>query len=208
MVFHLEERAVQKNILISVFAVSAIGLSGCSQISSIFKGKSKTNTHVENTVTTGQGVYSVPDTVVTPTDSYTQSSTYGSVSSYAGYDVELYNTSIYHNPQTFYYGSDTESRPSLRVANKIDPREAAFVKLNGDSESTDWRYCEITSRGYLFLSDYDLRLHPNFEVCMRNKGYVMTSELGSYSTDALTAQNSGLRGYAQAQVNSSGRFLP
>ena len=94
------------------------------------------------------------------------------------------------------------------MANKIDPREAAFVKLNGDSESTDWRYCEITSRGYLFLSDHDLRLHPNFEVCMRNKGYVMTSELGSYSTDALTAQNSGLRGYAQAQINSSSRFLP
>jgi len=205
---HLTVSVMQNKIIISVLAMSAIGLSGCSQISSIFKGKSKTTTQVETTIPTSQGSYTIPDTVVTPSGSYSQTSSYGSVSSYAGYDVEFYNTSAYQNPQRFYYGSGEENRPAFSVSNTIDPRQAAFVKLNGESQTTDWQNCETLSQGYLYLSEYDLRLHPEFEVCMRNKGYVMTSELGSFSTEALTAQNSGLRGYAQPHLNSAGRFFP
>jgi len=69
-----------------------------------------------------------------------------------------------------------------------DPRDAGFVKLNGKSEAIDWRNCETLSRGYLFISEDDFRLDPEFEVCMRNKGYVLSTESGPTTNEVLTAQ--------------------
>jgi len=197
------QNRIQNNVL-AVLVVSAFGLSGCSQISSLWKGKSKTTTtaEVETLRHTPEPSYEfgettyVADTYVTPSTSY-------SSSSYAGYEVELYNTS---SPQ-YYYGDPSVSHPSGLSASYANPREAAFVKLNGDANSADWQNCETRHKGYLLLSEYDLRLEPNFEVCMRNKGYVLTTELGSYSSQPLTAQNSGLRGYAQS-YRYSGSYYP
>jgi len=107
-------------------------------------------------------------------------------SQYAGYSVELYNTQAAYVAPPF-----------------ADPRDTEFVKLNGESETNDWRYCETTSRGYLYASEYDFRLDPDFEVCMRNKGYVMTTESGPTSKQILSARTAGLRGDYQAQPSTS-----
>jgi len=72
-----------------------------------------------------------------------------------------------------------------------DPRDVAFISLNGETRPADWQNCERTHRGYLYASDSILRLSPMFEVCMRNKGYVLTTELGVSSSQGLTAASAG-----------------
>lgn len=188
---------IQNNVL-AVLIISVFGLSGCSQISSLWKSKSETST-----ITEAETLRSTPEQSYGFGDNVVVADHYGTTSSsYAGYDVELYD-----NAPQYYYGSETNSHNSVVSASYTDPREAAFVKLNGQSESVDWQNCENLHQGYLYLSEYDFRLEPNFEVCMRNKGYVLTTELGSYSTQALTAQNSGLRGYAQS-YSYTGSYYP
>ena len=76
----------------------------------------------------------------------------------------------------------------------MDPRQAEFVRLNGESEAADWQNCETRNRGYLFISEYDFMLNPEFEVCMRNKGYVLTTEYNPGTKQTLSAQTAGLRG--------------
>lgn len=68
-----------------------------------------------------------------------------------------------------------------------DPRDTAFLKLNGQSKASDWTSCE-TSRGYILAVDEKLYLDPGFEVCMRNKGYVMAHEISDAEGTILTAE--------------------
>lgn len=104
---------------------------------------------------------------------------------YAGYDVELFTTG--------------QSDSTIAYSN---PRLAEFVKLNGESEAADWKNCETQHHGYLFVSETDLMLSPVFEVCMRNKGYVLSTEFGPLSKPTLSAQSVSLRGRFQLGVSS------
>lgn len=172
-----------------LIAATGLGLSGCSQISSIF-GKKKPHYHTAD----GSPVYLNDTLRTTPQQTYEFADqsydvdVYNGASQYAGYGVELYN-----------------SQPSYVTAAFADPRDTEFVKLNGKSDVSDWRNCETTNRGYLFMSEYDFRLDAGFEVCMRNKGYVLTTESGPTSKQILTAQTAGLRGvYQPPQITPSG----
>jgi len=99
---------------------------------------------------------------------------------YAGYDVELFSAEQ----------SDSTSAYS-------NPRLAEFVKLNGESEVADWQNCESQHHGYLFVSETDPKLAPGFEVCIRNRGYVLSTEFGPLSKPTLSAQSVSLRGVFQ-----------
>jgi len=172
-----------------LIAATALSLSGCSQISSIF-GKKKPHYHTAdgsavyvdsaNTATTFvDNSYTDPALRSTPSPVYQfADQSYTGASQYAGYGVELYSA----QPRTAYVA------PAF-----ADPRDTQFVKLNGESELSDWQNCETLNRGYLFISEYDFRLDPGFEVCMRNKGYVFTTEAGPTTTQVLSAQTAGLR---------------
>ena len=151
--------------IIAVLALSTVAISGCSQISSIFKGYTHTEPQAEastihQTQVPDHGFTTVETEIVTFDDSHRTTS----YQPYTGYDVELYNYSGAQNSQSYYYGADTDTVPSLRYATTSNPRDVAFVKLNGESQSIDWRNCETLNRGYLFLSEYDLRLHPDLSL--------------------------------------------
>jgi len=193
-----------RTIGLIAIAITGLGLSGCSQVSSIFKKKPHYHTgdgtavYTDNASTlrtTPQQAYQFADQSydVDIYDSSSQYSTgytttnasYTTTSQYAGYGVELYG------------------RPSsYSVAAVSDPRDAEFVMLNGESNIADWQNCETQHRGYLYASEYDFRLNPGFEVCMRNKGYVLTTEYGASSKQALNAQSARLRGPVQYQYAS------
>lgn len=155
--------------------VAGLTLSGCSQISSLWKGSSKT-------ATTSQQDTSLR---TTPDQFYAFGDATTSIPNFAGYDVILYESAV------------------RQQAVFTDPREAAFVRLNGQSQATDWRNCESQHRGYLYLSEYDFRLDPNFEVCMRNKGYVLTTEAGYFDSNPISAKTAGLRGYSSPNFTQS-----
>lgn len=150
--------------------VAGLTLSGCSQISSLWKGSSKTASSAQQDATLRTA----------PAQDYAFGDANASVPNFEGYDVVLYESAV------------------TQQAVFTDPREAAFVKLNGQSQTTDWRNCESQHRGYLYLSEYDFRLDPNFEVCMRNKGYVLTTEAGYFDSNPVSAKTAGLRGYSTA----------
>ena len=170
-----------RTLMIATIAITGLGLSGCSQISNLWKksDKANSNTYADNSLrTTPQQAYQF--------DGQTYDvEIYDSASQYAGYAVELYDT-----------------QPSYNAVAYSDPRQAEFVKLNGQSQAADWQNCETRHRGYLFLSEYDFSLNPSFEVCMRNKGYVLSTEYGPVSKPTLTAQTAGLRGSQPAPAYS------
>lgn len=125
-------------------------------------------------------IYGQDDSYVSPeftTTTYADNS--ASTANYAGYDVELYNM------------PDLRSAPAQSYSTPMtDPRSAAFINLNGQTQQSDWRNCETMHKGYLFADEGEFRLNPKFEVCMRNKGYVMESEanqFGSYGGEAVRA---------------------
>jgi len=190
-----------------VFVVATgLGLSGCSQISSIFKKKPHYHTadgtavyvdSADTATTFVDNSYTDPTLRAAPAQSYQfADQSHTGASQYTGYGVELYNQQLAYTPVPY-----------------SDPREAGFVSLNGKSEAVDWRNCETMSRGYLFISKYDFMLDPNFEVCMRNKGYVLTTESGPTSKQVLSARTVGLRGVYQTSTSSntyssSGSYQP
>ncbi len=178
---------------LAVVALMGFGLSGCSLWTKSDKTAQTQTTQADaNLRTTPQQAYDFDGQAydvnihnsASNYTSYSQSAVY---SQYAGYQVELYNTG-----------------PSYSAVAFTDPRLSEFVKLNGESETADWQNCETRSRGYLFMSEYDFMLDPGFEVCMRNKGYVLTTEYGAGSKRTLNAQTAGLRGsFTQSTPSSS-----
>lgn len=154
---------------LTVIALTGLGLTGCSlwTKSDTADATAQSDTSLR---TTPQQAYQFDG------ETY-DVDIYDGASQYAGYAVELFDT-----------------QPSYSAASYSDPRQAEFVKLNGQSETSDWQNCETRHRGYLFMSEYDFGLNPGFEVCMRNKGYVLSTEYGPASKPTLSAQTAGLRG--------------
>ena len=160
---------------LAVIALMGLGLSGCSLWTK--SDKAAQTTHSETALrTTPQQAYDF-DGQGYDANIHSASANYSGYSQYAGYNVELYST-----------GSN------YVAAAATDPRESEFVMLNGESDDMDWQNCETRNRGYLFISEYDFMLDPGFEVCMRNKGYVLTTEYNPGSKRTLSAQTAGLRG--------------
>jgi hypothetical protein len=197
-----------------VLGITGLSVSGCSQISSVFKKKPHYHT------ADGTAVY-----VNEATGLRTASQqTYGFADQ--SYEVDIYDSAFTHTQNLGYsagteyvYANDSVSEyaygnyqvelfnspVSYAVAPYSNPREAEFVKLNGESKAEDWRNCETLNRGYLWMSEFDFSLHPGFEVCMRNKGYVLTTEYGYSTQPSLSAKSAGLRG---VYSYSSGYSLP
>lgn len=176
--------------VLAITACAALAVSGCSQISGWVKGDRNASSQQANANLRN-----------TPGQSYQFSD--------GDYDVELYETGA---RQGGYAGYDVvlfdNAKTQLASSLRVDPRDAAFVKLNGTSDNTDWRNCETRSKGYLFISEYDFSLQPEFEVCMRNKGYVLATEAGAYATNPISAQTAGLRGYSQPAMSQPGLSQP
>ncbi len=92
---------------------------------------------------------------------------------------------IIDTPQRFrpaysdrYYTQGTTPEPVRAATAPAD--SLAFVKLNGDSSMADWQTCENLNLGYWLIDAAGGRIDPKFESCMRNKGYVLESELALY----------------------------
>ncbi len=173
-------------------AMMGLGLSGCSQISSVFKKKPHYHTDDGTAVYTGANAAALRTTpqqayqfaqdsydlnVYDASSQYAYAGAQRATSPFTGYGVELYN-----------------AQPAYTPAAYTDPRDVEFVMLNGESKLADWQTCESQHRGYLFASEYSFSLNPEFEVCMRNKGYVLTTEYRSGSKEVLNAQKARLRG--------------
>ena len=160
---------------LTVIALMGLGLSGCSLWTK--SDKASQTVHSDTALrTTPQQNYDF-DGQAYDVDIHNSSSNYTGYSQYAGYGVVLYNAK--------------SSRAA--VVAMSDPRDTEFVMLNGESDLADWQNCETSNRGYLFISEYDFMLDPGFEVCMRNKGYVLTTEYNPGSKQTLSAQTAGLR---------------
>lgn len=178
---------------LTVIALTGLGLSGCS----LWTKSDKADTAIQSDTslrTTPQQDYQFDGQAY-------DVEIYDTSSQYAGYDIELYDPS-----QFYYYGYNDKGLRPLTVAETKDPRDAAFVKLNGPSQTADWQNCESRHRGYVFMSDAEVRLDPEFEVCMRNKGYVLSTEYGPSSKTALSAETAGLRGRFDQSAMSSAFF--
>ena len=168
-----------------IVAVTGLGLSGCSQVSSLFKKKPHYHLADGTTVYVDETLRNAPQQSYEFAEQTYNVDVYNGASRYSGYAVELYN------------------KPAPVQVVYTDPRTAGFVKLNGKSELLDWQNCETIHRGYLYISESDFRLDPDFEVCMRNKGYVLTTEAGPTSKQVLSAQTAGLRGVYQSSTSTS-----
>ena len=177
---------------LAVIGLMGMGLSGCSLWSKSDKtANSAQIVHSDaNLRTTPQQAYKFVDQAydvdINDAASNYMPYNYSSASKYAGYRVELYDT-----------------RSSYVTPAFTDPRQTEFVMLNGESETADWQNCETRNRGYLFMSEFDFMLDPGFEVCMRNKGYVLTTEYNAGSKRTLNAQTAGLRGRFPSPSHSS-----
>lgn len=102
------------------------------------------------------------------------------------YEVELFETAKDTINTSLEVELFTEVLTPVQMG-PVDPRDTAFLKLNGPSNVADWKACE-TSRGYILAIEDKLHLDPGFEVCMRNKGYVMSHEISGTEGTALTAE--------------------
>lgn len=177
---------------VTVMALIGVGLSGCSLWTKSDKTDGMTHSDASLRHSPQQAyqfdsqTYDVDVYDAASASQYAAYAPSAAYSPFAGYQVELYNTGPRYNPVTY-----------------SDPRQSEFVMLNGESEPMDWQNCETLNRGYLYLSEYDFSLDPGFEVCMRNKGYVLTTEYNPASKRTLNAQTAGLRGsYQYAPVTS------
>lgn len=202
--YYRKRECIMRIRTLAAIGLMGMGLSGCSLWNKSDRTANQTVHSDANLRTTPQQAYKFADQAYDvnihnagATSSYSNSSyantgystgvpNYSSPSKYAGYRVELYDT-----------------RSSDVTSAFTDPRQTEFVSLNGESETADWQNCETRNRGYLFMSEFDFMLDPGFEVCMRNKGYVLTTEYNAGSKHTLNAQTAGLRGSFPSPSHSS-----
>ena len=104
------------------------------------------------------------------------STPYSPVRSYG--PVASYGSGQYYTPPNA--PADAASGAAVPRARIDSPDQLAFVRLNGDTDVNDWRTCENLHRGYWRVDAAGGRINPDFEVCLRNKGYVRESELAIY----------------------------
>jgi len=74
-------------------------------------------------------------------------------------------------------------QPSVQKEPSIAPgSDIAFVKTDGPSHMVDWQGCEQSSGGTFITSAAGYRLNPDFENCMRSRGYKPESEIHTEET--------------------------
>ena len=195
--------------ILGSIAIGMIGLSlsGCSQLSGLFKSNPASQTSDASVVKTRSDA----SLRVTPEQTYEFEASNADISGF-GVEFPFSDDFEYSGGTEYIYASDDEAGSEyedyvdyagyeiefFNTAVRSDPRQAEFVKLNGESNSEDWKSCETINRGYLWVSEYDFTLNPGFEVCMRNKGYILSTEYGQSSKSTLNAQSAGLGdGYPQ-----------
>lgn len=54
--------------------------------------------------------------------------------------------------------------------------DISFVKIGGGSDMKDWKSCQQSAGNYFQMTDSGYRIDPNFENCMRSKGYKPENE--------------------------------
>lgn len=54
--------------------------------------------------------------------------------------------------------------------------DISFVKIGGGSDMKDWKSCQQSAGNYFQMTGSGYRIDPNFENCMRSKGYKPESE--------------------------------
>jgi len=191
-----------KKALIAGLAMSSLTLGGCAQIGQaadgVWSGTKSVANFVAKPFKSKDGLRDAPE----------QAYAFGETE----YEVEIFEpvetqTDFIEFDVVLYDTSALRTGPAASYAVLEDPRDAAFIKLNGESRDSDWLNCEIQHRGYLFITEGDFRLDPNFEVCMRNKGYVLSTEAGPIVGKPLTADRNGLAAgaspaYGYPKVNS------
>ena len=115
---------------------------------------------------------------------------YETISPFAGYEVELFDSGAVEFDNTVQYVVEIyDTYPDNRATTYTNSRNVEFGKLNGYPNPADWRNCESSNSGYLLLDENDLQLNPNFEVCMRNKGYILSTEYNAFSHPTLSAKS-------------------
>ena len=114
---------------------------------------------------------------------------YETISPFAGYEVELFDSAVEFDNTVQYVVEIYDTYPDNRATTYTNSRSVEFGKLNGYPNPADWRNCESSNSGYLLLDENDLQLNPNFEVCMRNKGYILSTEYNAFSHPTLSAKS-------------------
>lgn len=68
----------------------------------------------------------------------------------------------------------TPSYAAAPIAPQSD--DLSYVKIGGGSKMADWRACEVSSDGYFRLDGTRFAVNPDFDLCMRSRGYISEAE--------------------------------
>ncbi len=92
-----------------------------------------------------------------------------------------------NQPNTQYSYANTASHPVTSAAQiaqmpaiSQELPDLSYVKLSGRISADDWQDCEAQAGGYILADNAGFRLRPDFDYCMRAKGYVPESEAVSF----------------------------
>ena len=73
--------------------------------------------------------------------------------------------------------AEPEPQPTTPVQPSETPGQAFdYVRLDGPSDMVDWRSCEAQVGGAFLATAAGMALAPDFDACMRAKGYVLEAE--------------------------------
>ncbi len=71
----------------------------------------------------------------------------------------------------------TQIQAESHAENQVQSnQDISFVKIGGGSNMSDWTSCQQQSGSYYQMTKTSYRIDPNFENCMRGKGYKLESE--------------------------------
>ncbi|MGB6230453.1 MAG: hypothetical protein WBF53_10045 [Litorimonas sp.] len=176
-----------------VLAAGAFAVTGCAQIGSVagdvWGGTKQVASWVASPVTSL--LRDTPDTEYAFAandeggDADTAVTFASTTSPYAGGTVELYDTSAFADaPHGISQSSGTYAVAEAAAPISAEPVQSiSFVRLDGGPLSfSDWQSCEASSGGYWSVDAQGGRMNPKFEVCMRNKTYVLETERASYAS--------------------------
>lgn len=73
-----------------------------------------------------------------------------------------------------FQGSETQL--ALAPASEMDMPDMAYVKLSGSTSISDWQSCQAEAGSYIQPRGAGFIVHPNFDDCMRARGYIPERE--------------------------------
>lgn len=191
-----------KRTAVALSCVATLGLGGCAQIMNFgdlmwsetkhatYKTSHKVMAMLRPKAKRAEPVFVYTQPQRAQSRSYPQAPALRGQTSpqYRAYEARSYETRPYNSAPLYASAPRAAATPSAQYQSRdVEPALAgapetsgmpdmSYVKMSGSTSISDWQSCQAQAGSYIQPQGAGFVIHPNFDGCMRQRGYIPERE--------------------------------